>query len=501
MDPAWVVYGWWLGARPVRRLVIATASGAPQAAWLGIARPDLAAAYPSVSYANRAGFLALASDPQARAKVSVPPAEWWAEDETGAWWNGAIDLAVHSPVAFTCDAPAEPPPAIRACQHDPFDPESRLRLALAASRGITLRLDITNKCNLRCVMCHYQRDDVFRRPAQHVSPAQFEQWFAEVSPLVGEVMLSCADEPLVSRFFPDIIHLIRRLRPDVEIKFCTNGMLMTAPIRRLLVEAQVDLIVVSIDGCTRAMFESIRTGARFDRVISHTLALADLRDRSGSTRPEIVTNFVMMQRNLHEAPPYVTLARRLGASTADFRHVVASYEGFDLQAEQLRHAPGRYNFYRERLLELGSSEGVKLYLPPPFEDAPPWSPGQDEPSATLDDFEAVVASFAPDSPVENLPPRTASNGPAGWLHLPDLFEDTFCPRPFSEIMIREQQEILPCPWHARPLGQLQETPRLLDAFFGEEFRFLRRQMLRPDGDEHCRHCPLKAHELPSERFS
>jgi MoaA/NifB/PqqE/SkfB family radical SAM enzyme len=77
------------------------------------------------------------------------------------------------------------------------------------------------------------------------------------------------------------------------------------------------------------------------------------------------------------------------------------------------------------------------------------------------------------------------------------FSTTFCNRPFSEIMVRDQNEVLPCPWHEKPLGLLSEGKSLAEIFEGEAFQRLRRNMLRPEGDPACANCPIKSHHLPT----
>jgi MoaA/NifB/PqqE/SkfB family radical SAM enzyme len=77
------------------------------------------------------------------------------------------------------------------------------------------------------------------------------------------------------------------------------------------------------------------------------------------------------------------------------------------------------------------------------------------------------------------------------------FSTTFCERPFSEIMIRDQEEVLPCPWHGKTLGRLSEGQTLSEIFLGEKFTALRRNMLKPEGDPDCARCPIKTFHLPT----
>lgn len=490
-----ILRGWWLADTAVRKLVAVSADGAAEPAWLGDPRPDVASAFPHSISAERSGYAF-----QFPTDVSVEGGAWWFETKDGKWATCLADWG-SSPIRTVESKWIEPagvPENVLAAAEVNVA-EQRLQLAFAQGAGITLRLDLINKCNLRCIMCHYSQDDVFKRPAQSVTPDQFQQLFEGIASSVGEVILSCADEPLASKFFPEILTYLRRVRPDVVIRFCTNAMLMTERLRRIIVEQRVDHVLFSIDGVNRASFESIRRGAKFSRVLAHIHALRELRDRSGSTAPNLTVNFVMMVRNIHEAPLFITLARRLGLSYVDFRHVVECFADFDLFHEQLQTQPGRFNYYRELMLEASQREHIALYLPPAFLDAPQWSPGADEPVATLGDVEAALADVPLDPPIATLtvtPPKASTPE-----RIETVFEHTFCTRPFSEIVIRNQNEVMPCPWHRTHLGTLSESPRLSDHFFGPRFQELRQAMLRPEGHANCQGCPLKSQELPSARHN
>jgi hypothetical protein len=68
--------------------------------------------------------------------------------------------------------------------------------------------------------------------------------------------------------------------------------------------------------------ESIRLGCRYEQVLGNIIALRDLRHECGTRQPAFVFNFVMMNRNIHEAPAFVRMAQALGAESIDFRHMV-----------------------------------------------------------------------------------------------------------------------------------------------------------------------------------
>lgn len=370
--------------------------------------------------------------------------------------------------------------------------ESRFRRSLETRRGLTLRLDIINKCNLRCVMCHFSDDAIFKRPTSQLNDEQFKALFEEIGPHVSQVILSCGDEPLTSKFLPEILRYLAEKHPTVAIEFCTNAMLMRAPLRDLFIETGVARLLFSMDAVTKPLLEKIRVGCRYEQLVGNIMALRDLRQQHGVTAPAFVFNFVMMNQNIHEAPAFVRVAKTLGAESVDFRHLVPIAPFFQ-PGEVLSEHAGKFNYFRERIVAEAAAHGLNYFLPDAFENAEPWQPEAEMP-IDFRDFESVQ----PDAPTG----RELTIKQPGFAPDTDSvateYSTRFCNRPFSEIMIRDQEEVLPCPWHEKTLGRLSEGKTLSEIFFGEEFSALRRNMLKPEGDVGCQHCPIKTFHLPTK---
>ena len=284
----------------------------------GFPRPDVRAAYPAYPRAEHSGFrLTTASrslSGQAELLAKVASGMHRVPVNLGTRNVQTIELTNHTLVAEQeeiCDAIEEVAGF-----------EERFRRSLGKTAGLTLRLDIINKCNLRCVMCHFSDDAIFKRPTRQLTAEEFKRLFDEIGPSVRDVMLSCGDEPLVSRHLPAILEYLAREHPQVAIGFCTNAMLMRAPIRNVIMQTGVARLLFSIDAVSKPLLESIRVGCRYEQALGNIMALRDLRRECGTTRPAFVFNFVMMTRNIHEAPSFVRLAHALGAESIDFRHMV-----------------------------------------------------------------------------------------------------------------------------------------------------------------------------------
>jgi MoaA/NifB/PqqE/SkfB family radical SAM enzyme len=258
----------------------------------------------------------------------------------------------------------------------------------------------------------------------------------------------------------------------------------------------VHRVLLSVDGVTKAMFESIRVGANFERVIGHIKALSQLRKRYGLKEPELVIDFVMMQRNIHHAPAMVRAAKLLGIDTLDFRHMVPGDTATDVSGEALVLKPALFNHYRKKVLAEAEATGIRVYIPDLLPVATESDPIVEPLEPSLDEIAAVPTDIAPDEAIDVPAKSVATDDRYTVPRMSKVFADTFCPRPFSEIMIRNQNEVLPCAWHTEVLGRLSDGQDLLSIFTGPKFRELRKAMMTPQGAHGCRNCPLKKDLLP-----
>ena len=489
--------GWCVGNTLVRTLILNAGAGDFEPLVHGFPRPDVQSAFPAYPNADKSGFRSFHEfdcKPDAPGTLYILIGEQesqreWHRVEVNLDARNVQTLQLTGETLLTDGADA----ALAHQLADPKGLEARFRRSLDARRGLTLRLDIINKCNLRCVMCHFSDDAIFKRPTSQLTGEQFKALFHDIGPAVSRVVLSCGDEPLTSKFLPEILRYLAEEHPEVAIEFCTNAMLMRAPIRNLIMETGVARLFFSMDAVTKPLLEAIRVGCRYEQLVGNIMALRDLKAQHASEFPAFIFNFVMMNQNIHEAPAFVRLAKALEAESIDFRHMVPIGTWFPA-GELLSDHPARYNYYRQKIVAEATTLSMNYCLPAVFDTAEEWLP-ENEPEVTLSDFDSVVPD--PSGP-QGLQVKTCSPGAFASLagSVAEEFSTTFCNRPFSEIMIRDQDEVLPCPWHGKTLGRLSEGKSLSEIFLGENFAALRRNMLKPEGDPDCARCPIKTLHLP-----
>ncbi|MEY2584719.1 MAG: hypothetical protein QOD80_745 [Verrucomicrobiota bacterium] len=239
-------------------------------------------------------------------------------------------------------------------------------------------IDVSNKCNLRCQMCHFSFDDVFHQPAHHMRPETFQRIAASVFPYAHTVVLSAGNEPLMSPWFTEILRLAAPFKIP-SLYFLTNGQLLTEKVAEAVIAAGVTQVQISADGARKETYERIRRGARFETLLRNIRYLARRKQELERSSPTLQFNVVLMQSNLEELELYVDLAEELGVEWIAARHLL-QITGLNMEAESLSHDRARANEYFKRFLRRAEqSRTVKVICFPDLFDGERLEPTEPAP--------------------------------------------------------------------------------------------------------------------------
>ncbi len=238
-------------------------------------------------------------------------------------------------------------------------------------RNSTVIMDITERCNLKCVMCYFSGTDRLRFAPFDVSLSEngnmpvevFERVAADLFPTARRAALACAAEPLLHSRFRDVVEIAGRYRvPDLW--FPTNLLALTEKTAEAIVGAGVATVAASIDGVRKESYELIRIGGKWERLTSR---LELLRDARKGSRTKLRVIFTWMRSNFDDLEALPAFAAEHGASELDVRFV-APTEGVDVTPELLS---GEDPAKLRRLLAATAREavarGIRLSSYPEFE--------------------------------------------------------------------------------------------------------------------------------------
>jgi len=184
-----------------------------------------------------------------------------------------------------------------------------------------LNILITEKCNLKCIMCN--STDVYpnRMTDGPSIPFEFIQRLGEKY-FDGLDFLNpnCFGEFFVYEGFNQYLDLVEKHKPK-RVEFITNASLNISPQKWLRVLKTHDVVGISLDACTPETYHLVRVSSNWTNVFKNIELIKALRKEHG-LKFQLRFNFVVMKINLHEMFEFVEKALfEWGGDCACLMHV------------------------------------------------------------------------------------------------------------------------------------------------------------------------------------
>lgn len=217
-----------------------------------------------------------------------------------------------------------------------------------------LVFELTNACNLNCVMCG--------RNAANFKPTVFDMdVFKSFEPLmdsIEEVTLMGWGEPTIHPHFIDMLKIINK--HSARKYFCTNGMNLKK-IKDAIFDYNVDVFAVSLDGATDETNGRIRRGSKIDVITEELKDIVRIKKERKLKYPWINFVFCAMKSNIHELPDLVRLAADIGIEEVKVVYLTVFEES--LLNETLWGQEELVRKVFEEAIKVGEELGIILKLP------------------------------------------------------------------------------------------------------------------------------------------
>ena len=157
------------------------------------------------------------------------------------------------------------------------------------SDGITLRLELSNICNHKCLCCPNSK---MKRKRCHMPSELVYRLLKEGEELgIKEVGLFIAGEPFVSPELEDYIKFAKEHSYEY-VFITTNGALATPARLEKVIDAGIDSIKFSINAGTRESYKVVHGRDDYDKVFEH-LKHADQYRKRKNAKVKLMTSFVV----------------------------------------------------------------------------------------------------------------------------------------------------------------------------------------------------------------
>lgn len=234
---------------------------------------------------------------------------------------------------------------------------SELNLREAQEQKIVLNslprrlvFELTNACNLNCVMCGRNAADF------HLTKFDFDwiHFFDDVLESIEEVTLMGWGEPTIH---PDFKLFLRwAFSKGLRKYFCTNGMTLDQ-LEDEIFNTEVDIIAVSLDGANAEMNDKIRRGSSFDRVLENVSSIVKRK----STWPYVNFVYTLMHQNINQLPKFIEIAADVGVEEVKAVYLTAFNR--NMIKEVLFKSESLVEKVFEKAFNVAQRVGISIKLP------------------------------------------------------------------------------------------------------------------------------------------
>lgn len=218
---------------------------------------------------------------------------------------------------------------------------------------VNLNLNLTRRCNLKCLMCEQHRHDPgptglpWYDPRRELPLSAWISLLEQVATFRPRLYLT-GGEPTLYPNFPEFLQEAKRRGLVVHLQ--TNGTLLDRMADHLVAQG-VEMVTVSMDGPPEVHNAIRGQEGAFQKTCAGIKALVAARNRRRSPGPIILINCVISKASLATLDQLVPLAHELGADILQIQHTI-----FNSAANVRRH---------NRALSPEFAAGQGLDLAPP----------------------------------------------------------------------------------------------------------------------------------------
>ena len=185
-----------------------------------------------------------------------------------------------------------------------------------------IEVEMTTRCHLRCTICEhtYWKDEEYKR--QDLTYDKFV-FMLEQFPRLKYINVTGEGSLFANK---DAIRMLEYLK---RRKIYATVVESFSAIREeeldALVRNTVGKVVLSLDGASKPVYEKVRVGAQFEKVLENVEKFKKIREKYNSPLPEFVFRFIFFKDNYMDLAQYPDLINKL--------RIVKTHSGIDNHVE------------------------------------------------------------------------------------------------------------------------------------------------------------------------
>lgn len=145
-------------------------------------------------------------------------------------------------------------------------------------------IEPTNVCNLKCIMC--PNSVIPQEKPGFMDMELYKKIIDEGKGYLTNIILCLAGEPFLHKQLPEMIAYAKKR--GIGTMISTNGTILTKEASKQAIEAGLDWINFSFDGCSKEVYESVRVGGNFEKTVENIIDFLRIKKELGAkTEAEI----------------------------------------------------------------------------------------------------------------------------------------------------------------------------------------------------------------------
>jgi MoaA/NifB/PqqE/SkfB family radical SAM enzyme len=202
---------------------------------------------------------------------------------------------------------------------------------------ISLAIEPTTHCNLRCPQCPSGLRS-FTRPTGMIDPEIFNKVIDELHDTLCHLTFYFQGEPYLHPGFLKMVTYAES--KGIYTATSTNAHYLNSENAEETVKSGLSRLIISVDGLDQESYEKYRVGGSLEKVVTGIKNLALAKDKLKSKKPYIIVQFLVMKHNLEESKRVKSFAIGLGANEAKLKtsQIYDFQNGSDLLPEDPAYA-------------------------------------------------------------------------------------------------------------------------------------------------------------------
>ncbi len=171
---------------------------------------------------------------------------------------------------------------------------------------VSLDFQISNICNLACIMCNGEYSQTVRQLREKKDKYQnpYDEHFVEkIIPFIPHLKEAAftGGEVFLIKIYYDIWDAIAKINPSVRISITTNGTILNSRVVQYLEKLNFN-ITISLDSVKKETFEQIRRFSSFEKVVQN---LDYFIDYTRKKKTSLTVKICPMRQNAYEIPDII----------------------------------------------------------------------------------------------------------------------------------------------------------------------------------------------------